>query len=156
MKILKPFLLLLTVVIFSSCGDFKDVTFSGIKNVKVKKMSRDGIEAEITARINNPNNVSFRVYRSDMDITLNGINCGKAHLDNTIRIKPKSEENYTFNVSSNLSSLSLSDLPKILSMAMSKNIKVGMKGDLKVGKLWMKRKYPVDISHSVPLDGMGL
>jgi LEA14-like dessication related protein len=154
MKRFSILLLVLTSFVFTSCGDFQDVSFSGINNVKVKKMSREGIEAEITARIKNPNNTSFRIYRSDMDVTLNGINCGRAHLTNTVRIKPKSEENYVFKVESDLSNLNLADLPKIISMAMSKNIKVGLKGDLKVGKLFIKRKYPVEITRSVPLEGI--
>jgi LEA14-like dessication related protein len=151
----KGFLLLCLVasVLFSSCGDFKDVSFSGIRNVQVKKLSREGIEADITALIDNPNNVAFKIYRSDMDVTLNGIRLGKAYLTENIRIKPRVEEAYTFRVKSNLSHLNLADLPKILSMAMSKTITVGLKGDLRVGKLLVRRRFPVEISRSVPLSG---
>lgn len=144
-------LLLVFGFLFSSCGDFQDVTFSGVENVKVVKVSQQGIEVEITAKINNPNKISFHIYPSDMDATLNGINAGKARLTNNIKIKPNSERAYTFKVASDFSQLNIMELPRLLSVAMSKNAKVGLKGNLKVGKLFMKRSYPVDMSRSIPM-----
>jgi LEA14-like dessication related protein len=143
--------LLFCIVLLSSCGDFQDVTFSGIESVKLVKMSQQGAEAEITAKIKNPNKTAFTIYKSDMDVTLSGINAGKAHLSDNIRIKANSEQTYTFKIKSDFSSLSMNDLPKLMSLAMSKNVRVGLKGNLKVGKLFIKRSYPVDISESVPM-----
>jgi LEA14-like dessication related protein len=145
-------LLILFSITLASCGDFEDVTFSGIENVKIVKMSQQGAEAEITAKIKNPNGTAFTIYKSDLDVMLSGINAGKAHLSKNVRIKPHSEETYTFHVTSDFSSLSMSDLPKLMSLAVSKNIKVGLKGNLKVGKLFLKKSYPVDMSQSVPMN----
>lgn len=147
--LLIPFFILL----LSSCGDFQGVTFSGIENVQITNLTQQGAEAEITAKIKNPNNVAFTIYKSDVDVMLSGINAGKAHLASNVKIKAHSEQSYTFKVKSDFSSLSAADLPKLLSMAMSKNVKVGLKGNLRVGKLFVKRSYPVDISERVPLSG---
>jgi hypothetical protein len=81
------------------------------------------------------------------------MNAGKAHLASNVRIKAHSDESYVFKVKSDFSNLSAVDLPKLFSIAMSKNVKVGLKGNLKVGKLFVKRSYPVDISEKVPLGG---
>jgi LEA14-like dessication related protein len=137
-----------------SCADFKEVTFSGIENVNLTSISQKGVEALITVRIKNPNNVSFTVYKSEMDVTLNGINAGKAHIADNVRIKAKSEESYTFKIKSDFSNLSFTELPKIISMAMSKNVKIGLKGNLKGGKLLVKRSYPIDITQNVPISGL--
>ena len=137
--------------LFSSCGDIKDLSFSGIENVKIVKMSQQGAEAEITARIKNPNRASFTIYKSDLDVTLSGINAGKAHLTKNIRIKGNSEQSYTFKIKSDFSGLTMSDLPKLMSLAKSKNVRVGLKGNLRAGKFLIKRSYPVEISQSVPL-----
>src|SRR4051812_36289012 len=102
------FFLLFSITLVS-CGDFENVTFSGIENVKIVKMSQQGAEAEITARIKNPNGTAFTIYKSDLDVMLSGINAGKAHLSKNVRIKPHSEETYTFLVKSDFSSLSMSD-----------------------------------------------
>lgn len=150
----KYFLVLIAVLLlFPSCGDFKDVTFKGVEGVKVVKMSQQGIELELSARIHNPNKVAFHIYPSDMDATLNGTNAGKARLINNIRIKANSEETYVFKIKSDFSSLTLMELPKLMSLVTAKNVKVGLKGDLKVGKLLLKRKYPVDLIRSIPLSG---
>jgi hypothetical protein len=45
----------------------------------------------------------------------------------------------------------MNDLPKLVSMAMSKNVKVGLKGNLKAGKLFIKKSFPVDVQESVPM-----
>lgn len=149
----KNIFLILFSVIFASCGEFEDVIFSGIENIKIIHLSKDGADAEITAAIKNPNSSSFTVYKSDFDATLNGINAGKARLTNNIKIKPKSEKNYTFKIHSDFSKLSMADLPKLLSMAVSKNIKVELKGNLKVGKMFVKKEYPISIIKNVPLEG---
>jgi len=141
-------------VTFFSCADFKEVTFSGIDNVSITSLSQKGIEALITVRINNPNNVSFTVYKSEMDVTISGIDAGKAYLTNNVRIKAKSEQAYTFNVKSDFSKLSLADLPKIIAIGLSKSVKIGLKGNLRGGKLFLKRNYPIDMIQSVPLKGM--
>ena len=152
MKKLTFLFLVFSALFFSACGDFQDVSFSGIEGVRIVKMSQQGIEAEITVRIKNPNKMAFTIYPTDMDVTLSGMSAGKAHLSSRVRIKPHSEESYTFKIKSDFSSLSLTDLPKLLSMAMSKNATVGLKGNLKVGKVFVKRSYPVDISQRVPMN----
>ena len=152
---LKKYLFLLLVVgctFFTSCvSDFEEVRFSGIENVQVTKLSQQGAEAEITARIKNPNSTSFTVYKSDLDVTLNGLNAGVAHLTDNVKIKSNSEEAYTFKIKSDFSSLSLTDLPQLISIATSKNVKVGLKGNLLVGKFFYKRSVPVELNENVPL-----
>lgn len=146
------FLLLASCLVFSSCSDFEAVTFSGIENVKIINLSQQGAEAEITAKIKNPNSIAFTIYQSDLDVMINGINSGKAHLSDNVKIKSKSEEAYIFKIKSEFSTLSLTDLPRLMSIVMSKNVKVELKGNLKVGNFFMKRNHPVDISQDVSLD----
>lgn len=148
------YLILLFSITLFSCGDFKDISFSGIENVKITSLSQKGVEALITVRIKNPNSVSFTIYKSEMDVTLSGINAGKAQLTNNVKIKARSEESYTFNIKSDFSNLSLTDLPKIIAMGLSKSVKIGLKGNLKGGKLFLKRIYPIDMIQSVPLGGI--
>ncbi len=144
--------LLLSVIILTSCGDFQDVTFMGIENMKVNKLSQQGLDIDVTAKIKNPNKVAFTIYKSDLDATFSNMNIGKASLTKNVKIKANCEQNYTFNVKSNFSNLNIGELPNLLSIAMSKSIKVGLKGNLNVGKMFVKKKYPVDMVKSVPLN----
>jgi LEA14-like dessication related protein len=145
------FFVFLTLVL-SSCGDFQDVTFEGIENVKVNKISQQGIDVDITAKIKNPNKVAFTIYKSDLDATLSNMNVGKAILTNNVKIKANSSQAYTFNIKSDFSKLSMAELPNLLSIATSKSLKVGLKGNLRVGKLFVKKNYPVDMVKSVPMN----
>lgn len=137
-----------------SCNDFKDVTFSGIEKVSLTSISQKGVEALITVRIKNPNSMSFIIYKSDMDVTISGLNAGRAHLTDNVRIKAKSEESYTFKIKSDFSNLTLADLPKIIAMGISKSVKIGLKGNLKSGKFFIKKNYPVDMIQTVPIGGI--
>ena len=134
-----------------SCKEYQDVSFNGIENVRIVSVSQQGAEVEITAKIKNPNNTAFNVYPADLDITLGGINAGKAHIVGRTRIKAHSEKSYTFKIKSNFSDMSMSDLPKLMAMAKSKNVTVGLKGNLKAGKIYYKEHFPVDVTQSVPL-----
>jgi LEA14-like dessication related protein len=127
------------------------VTFSGIENVNIVSLTQQGAEAEITAKIKNPNNVAFTIYPADMDVVLGGINAGKAHLAGRTKIKANSDQTYTFRIKSDFSKLSMSDMPKLMAMAMSRNVKVGLKGNLKVGRLFIRKSYPVEMTQSVPM-----
>ena len=137
--------------LLTSCGDFQEVTFSGVESMKLIKVSQQGAEAEMVVKIKNPNKTAFTIYKSEFDVTLNGITGGKANLYDNVKIKANSEQTYTFKIKSDFSSISMNDLPKLMSLATSKNIKIGLKGNLKVGKLFVKKSYPVEMSESVPL-----
>ncbi len=142
------------IILFTSCKEYQEVSFSEINNVNVTTLSQKGVEATITAHIKNPNKVAFTIYRSEMDVTVGGIDAGKAQMTENVRIKAQSEEIYTFKIKSDFSNLSFADMPKIMAMAMSKHVKVGLKGNLKVGKLFVKKSFPFDIIKNVPIEGM--
>ncbi len=150
-KKVKLLLLLFSITSMFSCGNIKEVIFNGIENVAIKSLSAKGVEAEISVSIKNPNSFSFTIYKSEMDVTISGIHLGKASISNKIKIKAKSEQVYVFKIKSDFSNLSLADLPKLISLGMSKKVTVGLKGNLKGGKLLIKRSYPVDIVKSVNL-----
>ena len=152
--IMESILILFCCSLFISCADFKEVTFSGVDHVSLTNLSQNGVEALVTVRIKNPNNFSFTVYNSEMDVTISGINAGKAYITDNVKIKANCEEKYTFKVKSNFSGLSLADLPKLIAMGMSKTVKIGLKGNLKGGKFLFKRSYPIDLQESVPLNGI--
>jgi LEA14-like dessication related protein len=152
MKNIAVSFLLLVAFVLSSCGDFQDVTFEGIENVKVNKISQQGIDVDITAKIKNPNKVAFTIYKSDLDATFSNMNVGKAILTNNVKIKANTSQAYTFNIKSDFSKLSMAELPNLLSIATSKSIKVGLKGNLRVGKMLLKKNYPVDMVKSVPMN----
>ena len=154
MKYLLSIILLCSLALFSGCEEMKEVTFSGVEQVKILSISKSGIEAEITTKINNPNKMAFTIYKSNMDVSISGIDVGRAALTEKVKIKGNSNEAYTFRIKSDFSKLTFKDLPKALSIAMNRRLKVGLKGDLRVGKLFIKKRIAVDMEKVVPVAGM--
>lgn len=144
-------LFILAGVFFVSCNPLQEISFSGVEGVKLNNLSQKGIDALVTVRIKNPNSMSFKVYPSEMEIAVNGMKLGKTSITDNVTIKRNSEAPYTFKIHSDFAGFSFADLPKLLSIATNKNLQVNLKGNLKGGKLLMKRSYPIDITQSVPL-----
>lgn len=151
MKKLSWLSFLLLTLLFTSCK-IQELTFVGIDNIKINSFSQKGVEAEIVATINNPNRASFTIYKSAMDVSVSGLNAGKAELANKIKIKGKSQQSYTFKVKADFSKLTTADMPKLLGLAFSNNLNISLKGNLNVGKMFVRRSIPVNVNKTVPLN----
>src|ERR1017187_2748797 len=98
-------LFLLSVVLLSACSNWKELSVSNIEALRMGKMDKDGMEAEIDVKINNPNNTSFTVYSSTLEIKMNNVSVGHPHLKRKVKIKAHSNETYTFAVSGKMENL---------------------------------------------------
>ncbi|MDI9340186.1 MAG: LEA type 2 family protein [Sediminibacterium sp.] len=136
--------------IFVSCHEFKDVQCTGVKGFKVNKMGMDGIDADIMLGIKNPNDIGFSIYPSEFDVSAGGVNLGKAHLTKRVHIDAKEEKTYTFHLKSNFKDVNLMDLTKLMSGKASRSIRI--KGDLKAGKFYVKKRFPIDVNEKLDLD----
>jgi len=151
MKKIAPFFVLLSVFI-SSCTMFEEITFTGVDNITITNLTKDGVEAEISARIKNPNFYSFVIHQSDVEATIGGINTGKIELTDKVRIKGDSEELYKFKIHSKFSNMNLFDFMKIAAIAMEHDVKVELKGYLKAGKGFFTKNIPVNIVQEIPIN----
>lgn len=128
---------------FTSCKDFKEAQCTGVKGFKINTVDTKGLDANIMLGIKNPNSVGFSIYPSEFDVIYNGINLGKAHSSKRVHIGPNSEETYSFNLKSDFKNVNLADIMKLVSGG--GNGMVQVKGDLKAGKFYLKKKIPVDV-----------
>lgn len=137
---------------FASCGEYKEVTITKIGQARIAKMDASGVEAEIDVKINNPNKIGFKIFKSDVDVSLNGSPMGKAHLKKKIKIKANTEDTYTFIVVGKFDNLlSGGGLGGIISMATSKSANITLKGTISAGKFLYRKKFPIDRTQKVPL-----
>jgi LEA14-like dessication related protein len=107
------------------------------------------IEGELQLTIKNPNPVGFSIYRSEFDIIYGNVKLGKAKLHKRVHIGANAEKTYTFKLKSIPENMNLMDILKLAGNAGEGNIEI--KGDLKVGKLFIKRKYPINYSDHIDL-----
>ena|ERR1035437_6218025 len=141
--------LLLTV--FFSCKELQPVTIGGVSNVKVISLTKEGIELDFDMKINNPNSVGVSVFPSSFDANVGGINVGKIRLAKRTRIKAKGEHTSTFHIKSDFSKLGITDIANVLPMVLSKRADIFLKGNLRVGKLFYKQKFPVELNKAISL-----
>lgn len=141
--------LFLSVIFFSSCAEMEDLKVTAVDSFFLNKINQEGIEAEVKLKILNPNSMGFSIYPSDFDIIFSGIRLGKAKLYKKVHIDGKTEKVYTFKLKSDLGDLNILDALRLLNPA---NIgKIEVKGDLKAGKFFMKKSFPVNYTDKISI-----
>lgn len=141
---------LLFLLLFS-CNPLQPVTVGGVENTKLKKLSREGIEFEFGLKIKNPNSIGVTVYPSSFEIILNDIELGTVKLNRKVKIKARSDDTPVFQMASDFSKLGLGDLARIMPILTSKSATVSVKGYVKVGKWYYKKKFPVEFRKNIGL-----
>jgi len=136
---------------FSSCKDFKEVQCTGVKGFKVNTITTSGIDGDIMIGIKNPNTFGFSIYKSEFDVTYSGVYLGKAKLTKRVHINANTENTYSFNLKNDFKGANIMDVMKLLNGAVFKN-SIEVKGDLKVGKLFIKKRIPVDVKEKINLN----
>lgn len=143
--------ILFSVMCLFSCRDIKEVECTGVKGFKLNRIDTKGIDADIQLGIKNPNSFGFSIYRSQFDVHYSGIYLGKAKLTKRVHIKGNAEKVYSFNLSNDFKEADVNDVMKLLGGAIFKNT-IEIKGNLRVGKVFIKKKFPVAIKERVRLN----
>ncbi len=155
-NIRQPFLLYASVFsllfLVTSCTEWKDVKITKIENARIIKMDKNDLVAEIDVRVNNPNKVGFKIYKSDLDVLLNNSAVGKAKIKHKVKIKANAEETYTLAIAGKVDNLlSGGGLLGLIATAASGSATINIKGTIKAGKFFYKKKFPIDNKQRVPL-----
>lgn len=152
---MKKFLLLAIYcslgIAFFSCMEIQPVTIGGVENPKLKKLSREGIEADFDMRIKNPNNMRITVFPSQFEATINDISVGKVKLTKKVRIKANSDEKETFHIKADFSKLGIGDITKVMPIVSSGKASIYLKGNVRAGKWFYKKRFPVDMKKTISL-----
>jgi LEA14-like dessication related protein len=145
------FWLFLLSIGFFSCAEIKPVTIGGVENPVVKTLSTAGADFTFGMKILNPNSMGVTVYPSSFDANVGGIDIGKIKLAKRVRIKANSNGIPEFHVKSDFSKLGMVDVANVISMVASKKATVTLKGDVKVGKWYYKKRFPVEFKKTINL-----
>ncbi len=140
LKVLTFSIFLFSFFLFS-CKEYQEIKVSNIDNFRMKKLDMTGLEAEIDVTIDNPNAIAFKIFKSRCDVIYGGVKLGEARLARSIRIPGKSNKTHTFVLKGNFKDMALTDITKIIS---GKSGKLELNGTIKAGKLFYRKKYPLD------------
>ena len=136
---------------FFSCKEIQPVTIGGVNNIKLISLTKEGIEFDFDMRINNPNPVGVSVFPSTFTASIGDIDAGYVKLNKRTKIKANGDHTSTFHIKSDFSKLGLGDIAKVLPMVSSKSATLSLKGDVKVGKWFYKKKFPIELKKTIPL-----
>lgn len=142
------FIFAMLTILFTSCKDFKEAECTGVHGFKVNSINMSGMEADIVLGIKNPNAIGFSIYPSEFDVKLAGIGLGKAKLKRRVHIDANTEKDYTFHLSSSFKDLNLMDVMKLVNSGGGGGL-IQVKGNLKAGKFYLKKNFPVNVSESL-------
>lgn len=145
-------LIALFLIFFASCKNFKEVQCTGVRGFSINKVNTEGLDANILLGIKNPNSFGFSIYRSEFDVMYSGVNLGKARLTKRVHINANAEETYSFNLKSDFKNVNMMDIMKLMSGGRDM---IEVKGDLKAGKLFIKKKFPIHVKERLSSGGMG-
>lgn len=127
----------------------QEIRVTNVNNFSLQKMSLQEIEGDLQLTIKNPNTVGFSIYKSEFDIIYGDVKLGKAKLHKRVHIGANTEKVYTFKLRSTPENMNLMDVLKLVGNASSGMIRI--KGELKAGKLFIKKTYPVDYAERINL-----
>lgn len=145
------FFLLAIALLFGACKDLKEVQCTGVKGFKVGNISTKGLDADIQVSLKNPNNYGFSIYKSEFDVSYSGIYLGKARLGKRVHISANAEETYNFHLVSDFKNINLADVMQLLSGSARRGM-IEVKGHLKIGKLFLHKKFPIDVKERVGMN----
>lgn len=135
------FLWIVFAALLLSCKtQFRPLSISNAENLRITKISLRGIEGEISISIVNPNSISFHLYPSHVDASFSGIKLGRAETESKTFIPANSDAVYTFRIRGNLRGVSLSSLTNL---TLGNLGELEIKGKLKVGKWFFKKRFAV-------------
>ena len=105
---------LLSLFFLPSCANFQPIKITGVDSVNILEINKDGISTNIDVQIKNPNATAFTVYNADVDIQLNGMFLGTAHLTENVKIPANTEKTEIVKVKTDLSKISLKNIYNLI------------------------------------------
>lgn len=140
-----------SLLLFTSCYNYKEVSVLGIQDFQILKLNKEGIQTDISVKIKNPNKFGFNIYSGSANISLSKISLGKAKLVKKVYIPAESTGTYHLILNTSFDKITMQDV--INSIGFSGLPKLKIDGHIKVGKFLIRKKIPVNYEGS-PLNGI--
>ena len=138
------------LLVISACLSYEEVTVIEFADVDFKELSADGITVDISAQIRNPNNYKISVVKTNLMLSLNGTNLGKANVKSKLVLPKNSNEIHKITVNLKGSQLKAA-LPSILLSALGGQMNMRIKGTITAKARMLRKKIDVDVTDSAAL-----
>ena len=109
----------------------------------------NGMEATVVLGIHNPNAVGFSVYRSKFEVYYDGVYLGKTSSRKRVHIAANSDKDYSFHFKGSFKGIGFGDVMRMVGNAGRGQLEI--KGNVKVGKFFIRKGFPVNEKQRVGL-----
>ena len=137
---------LLLLLFLSACTLYKEpsmVTFNGIERGKIEDKK---IDFKVKIVLSNPNFYALKIKPSTLDFMIDGTPMGKIYLNEKVKIRRKTEQEYAVPLSFKLEKGTLMSL---MALGLRAQIEIQVKGPVKGGVLFLYKEFPFDYKKSI-------
>lgn len=137
--------------LLQACMSYEDVEFKNVQRVNFNKVSKDELRITLGVTLNNPNNYKIKVVKSDLALTIGGVDAGKAKLKQKVILKKKNESVYDVIIEADPKAIGKAALASGISMAITGKVNVGVKGWIKGRVFIFGKKFDVEFKQQVDM-----
>ena len=138
-------------ILLTGCFSYQEVTLKGITDVSIEQMDQNGVSAQVTVRVDNPNAFRIRVGDPDVDLFLNDSPIGKASIDSTVVLEKRTEREYVVPLRASFNGGGLPAMGALLSAAFGGKVRVKASGTVTAQALLLRKKIPFEAEHELDL-----
>ena len=149
-------LIVLSVVLLTSCSMYKDVEIVEVKDFELVEYSEDLVQIDLELEVMNPNGYKVKLLSSDIDLSLNGEDLGKLRLKEQMVLPKKSTSVQTMKVLADYDAINDGIMENIMSLMFAQAIIIEAKGEVKGKALGIAKRVDVDVKEEVTLDDLGI
>lgn len=140
--------LLLVVLTLASCEIYKDVKVKRVEDFDLSELTNSHVSASLRIGIENPNPYKITLFKSDLELRLDGNRAGTLRLDEPVVLEPKSDRVYEVKVITNLSDVE-GLLGNALSLMFKEEIELEAMGYVEAKGLGVKKMVPFNFKKSL-------
>lgn len=134
-----------------SCIKYKEVEVKEVSNVRIKKMTTEKIEIELTMKISNPNNYKISVVDSDLELYVKNKKIGATNIKEKIVLPKKSEEHHKIVIETGLADMLTGAIPVLVGLVFDRSIELEINGNIKARAKSLSKTFPVNFKDRVEL-----
>jgi LEA14-like dessication related protein len=139
----------------SSCKVYQDVTLTEVNNVKMTEFGLEGVKAEITVSISNPNWYKLKVTDSEIDLYFEGQKIAQVKIEEDLVIPKKQVSTQTIQVNSTGADLT-AVMGNALALFFKSEFLLEGKGYIDGKAMFIARKVPVEFKQKLTKEELGL
>jgi LEA14-like dessication related protein len=145
---------LISIVVLSifmtSCG-YKEVTYSGVKNVELQSASLSEIKLKITVKVKNPNTYKITLVNGKFNVKSDDFELGTFNLTEKSVIPAESEGDINVYVDTKIKSLFSAATMKLMAKVQQNNIPVTIEGYITAKAYFLRKRIKFNETENVSL-----